>query len=418
MLYIRSVLNRIRCLFGCLVTILALLGATGCAGPAGRSPADLTPLLRNASPSFAPLLAQGDELRLQILISEVITNRLQRASLRRWAYRVDAEYFYPASAVKLCAAVAALRKIEQLAGDSGGVDLLQAPWEIAPLFPGDIPQREDPSNLEGHHITVGQEIRKLALVSDNQAFNRLFDLVGHEYLNQSMFDLGLTSVVLNHRLSEPRRLPNPLASAASFFLLTNSPPLRLADQVSSVRLTNQSARLRVGVGYLRGDRRIDEPMDFSQRNGIALSDLQRLLVKVVRPDIDLGTPPLELTPGHRAFLIQAMGEFPRESANPKYPGTQYPDEYGKFLLPGIRRQFPAERPGERIEVVGKIGQAYGFSVENAYLRNPANGKAVFVTAVLYTNRDGILNDDRYEYDTVAAPFYMDLGEFVARRWLK
>ncbi|HNC99400.1 MAG TPA: hypothetical protein PKW90_24920, partial [Myxococcota bacterium] len=160
-------LTPIRGLLSCLLSILALLGATGCAGPAGRSPADLTPLLKKASPSFAPLLAQAEELRLQILISEVVTNRLQRASLRHWAYRADAEYFYPASAVKLCAAVAALRKIEQLAAASGGGDLLQAPWEIAPLFPGDIAQRQDPSNVEGGYLTVGHEIRKLALVSDN-----------------------------------------------------------------------------------------------------------------------------------------------------------------------------------------------------------------------------------------------------------
>jgi hypothetical protein len=36
--------------------------------------------------------------------------------------------------------------------------------------------------------------------------------------------------------------------------------------------------------------------------------------------------------------------------------------------------------------------------------------------VLYTNDDGVLNDDRYEYQAVAEPFQADLGEAVAR-WL-
>jgi hypothetical protein len=80
--------------------------------------------------------------------------------------------------------------------------------------------------------------------------------------------------------------------------------------------------------------------------------------------------------------------------------------------------FPSKTPGERVESTGKIGRAYGFSIENSFVRNPANGRAVFVTAVIYTNEDGILNDDKYEYMTVADPFFADLGELVARRWLK
>ena len=34
--------------------------------------------------------------------------------------------------------------------------------------------------------------------------------------------------------------------------------------------------------------------------------------------------------------------------------------------------------------------------------------------MLYTNRNGILNDDRYEYEEIADPFLADLGEAVAR----
>ena len=33
-------------------------------------------------------------------------------------------------------------------------------------------------------------------------------------------------------------------------------------------------------------------------------------------------------------------------------------------------------------------------------------------AVLYTNADGVLNDDAYEYEQVADPFMADLGQVV------
>jgi len=403
-------------LFALGAVSLALI-ISGCASSAPTPMNDLTPLLNRHADQFGPVLTNAAEQRVQILISEVVNDRDGAPRLRRHGYRVDAEYFYPASSVKLCGAVAALQTLEQLQAEHHTGDLLDAPFEIAPLFPGDVPQTNDVTNLRRGRITAGHEIRKVALVSDNQAFNRLFDLVGHERLNRSMRELGLRSVVINHRLSEPRNIPNPLASAEVKIFPEGGAPVIVPARVSQLALTNKAGRLLVGKGYLKGDTNLNEPMDFSRRNGISLVDLQDLLIKVTRPDIELGTPALNLTPAHRARLLQAMTEYPRESTNPLYAAKNYPDYYSKYLLPGVRRIFPSQDRGERVESTGKNGRAYGFSIENSYLHNPKNGRAVFVTAVIYTNADGILNDDKYEYETVADPFLENLGELVARRWL-
>ena len=401
--------------------LLPVLGATGlscgCADIHRNQTADLAPVLQRCSNKFDRGLALPETFRAQVLLAEVVTNRLGRPALKRSGYRVDAEYFYPASAIKLCAAVAALQSLEQLQVQAPASDLLEVPLEIAPLFPGDAAQTNDVSNLQGGRITVGQEIRKLALVSDNAAFNRLYDFIGHEGLNQRMHALGLRSVAINHRLSESRAIPDMRASASVTFRVPNHAPIVVPARNSKLSLTNSATGLLVGSGYLKGDQLVRTPMDFSGRNGISLMDLQNLLVKVARPDIDLGTPGLRLSAAHRERLLEAMTQYPRAATNPIYPADRYPDNCGKFLLPGIRRVFPAMLPGERVEITGKIGRAYGFSVENAYVRNPKNGRAVFVTAVLYTNADGVLNDDKYEYETVADPFFAELGELIAREWL-
>jgi hypothetical protein len=406
----------LHCALAIAVVVTLICGCTTTPTRLNKT-ADLAPLLQSCSNRFERVLATPEIFRVQVLIAEVVTNRHGRAVLQRSGYRVDAEYFYPASAIKLCAAVAALQTIEQLQAETAATDLLDVPLEIAPLFPGDAAQTNDVSNLAGGHITVAQELRKLALVSGNEAFNRLYDLVGHAALNEDMHALGLRSVVINHRLSEARAIPDPRASAAVTFRLTNHEPIVVPARSSQLRLTNCSPGLRVGSGYLQGEQLISTPMDFSTRNGISLVDLQNLLVKVARPDIDLGTPALRLSASHRERLLQAMTQYPRESRNPSYPADRYPDDYGKFLLPGIRRVWPSMTPGERVEITGKIGRAYGFSIENAYVLNPRTGRAVFVAAVLYTNADGVLNDDKYEYDTVADPFFADLGELIARAWL-
>lgn len=388
--------------------------------PAAASPFidDLGPALQRSPGIIRTVLQTASDLRVQILIAEVVERRGDRAPrLRRFGYRVDAEYFYPASAIKLCAAVAALQTLDELERQHPGTDLLEAPLEIAPLLPGEEPQVADPTHLEGGRITVGHEIRKLCLVSDNPAFNRLFDLVGHEALNRRMHALGLGSAVLNHRLSEPRALPDSRMSAAVQLHPRHGPPISLPARTSRWELTNAAPALRVGRAVQQGDRLVPGPMDFTRRNGMSLRHLQDLLVHVCRPDLIADGPRLELGALHRAALLDALTRYPRESPDPLYPGERYPDAHVKFLLPGVRRVFPEVERGRRVEIAAKIGQAYGFTIENSYLWNPANGRSVFVAAVLYTNADGVLNDDRYEYGTVAEPFLADLGEWVARRWL-
>lgn len=400
-----------------LLSIVFVVVICGCATVKTTSISNLTPELATASPRVAGVLARTEEMRVQILVSEVVTNRHGKAELRRSGYRVGAEYFYPASSIKLTAAVAALQTLEALQMQHGVADLIETPLEIAALFPGDAAQTNDVGNLACGCITVGQEIRKIGLVSDNQAFNRLYDLVGHEALNRQMHALGLKSAVINHRLSESRNIPDMFATAAMKFRLPNADTIQIPARRSSLLLTNHSSRLKVGDGFIKGEQLIRTPMEFHQRNGISLIDLQNLLIKAARPDIDLGTAPLFLTPSHRSMLLDAMSRYPGESTNPVYSAERYPDLESKFLLPGIRRVFPASSRGDRIEVTGKPGQAYGFSIENSYVFNPRNGRALFVTAVIYANSDGVLNDDKYDYATVAEPFLADLGEWAARRWL-
>ncbi|MEM9598077.1 MAG: hypothetical protein AAGD06_27685, partial [Acidobacteriota bacterium] len=173
--------------------------------------------------------------------------------------------------------------------------------------------------------------------------------------------------------------------------------------------------LRVGRGYLThgdgGPRRVDGPMDFATKNRMSLRDLQRALAMVVRPDLGaLGGPGFGLTDDQRALLLEPMYQLPRESKNPVYDPAEYTDQWVKFLLPGLERVLPKSR----LRIYNKIGRAYGFSTENAYVVDTETGRGFFLAATIYTNRDGILNDDRYEYEQVADPFFADLGEAVAR----
>ena len=57
----------------------------------------------------------------------------------------------------------------------------------------------------------------------------------------------------------------------------------------------------------------------------------------------------------------------------------------------------------------KVGMAYGFLIDNAYIIDTDNNIEFFLTASVYSNNNETLNDDRYEYDEITLPFMAELG---------
>jgi hypothetical protein len=311
--------------------------------------------------------------------------------------------------------VAARQFVSQLRHDHGPDVGIDTPLRFEPLFEDQKIEEADPSNVGKKTITVGHEIRKLFLVSDNDSFNRLYDLVGHKELNQSMWAAGLSSVRIRHRLSVSRSPSDNLRTRRVEFLLGDSTSIDVPERTSDLALDlNTEGGVDVGEGYFQGGSLKHSPMSFADKNRISLVDLQDLHVMILRPDVRLPEKKgLDLGDSDREFLKKAMSEYAAESTNPVYDEATHPDDYVKFLLHGLMRVAPKQD----LVIYDKVGLAYGFTVENAYVVNKRTGKSFFLTATLYTNDDGILNDDQYGYDAIAFPFWRDLGEVIARwRW--
>ena len=102
----------------------------------------------------------------------------------------------------------------------------------------------------------------------------------------------------------------------------------------------------------------------------------------------------------RARLLRALALRPRDSDDPVYPEAEYHDGYARwfFVGDGIAR-YP-----EGLSVFGKSGMAYGSLSEVAWVVDREAGVECLLAASILANADGIYNDDRYEYDTVALPF--------------
>ena len=67
---------------------------------------------------------------------------------------------------------------------------------------------------------------------------------------------------------------------------------------------------------------------------------------------------------------------------------------------------------DHIKIFNKVGLAYGFVLDNAYIIDQKHGVEFFLTAVVYGNSNGVLNDNTYDYDTLTIPFLSALGDAI------
>lgn len=395
-----------------LLSLLLTAQLVACAGDEKNSVAtDPLQQALQSEPALKRVLDDAEEYRLQIVLGLLENNAEGRPELRQYVFRAGAEYFYPASSVKMFAAIAAAQEIERLRASTGQEFSLDTPLVYHPLFADDVLEESDADNMDGGTITVRQQIREIFYVSDNQAFNYLYELAGQDGIMRTLEAAGLDDVRIVHRLEEfrtpeeNRQYPRIDFTAADFSYTR--------DQRQSLPLSAMPPvrRIEVGQRYYADGELVDKPMDFSVKNYIALRDLQRGLCKLVRPEVDCaGGAAFELSDDVRSTMLEAMSQYPQQSRNPRYDAKEYPDDYVKGLLPGVARVIPREQ----VRIFNKTGQAYGFSIENAWVVDAASGDGFFLAATLYTNQDGTLNDDQYEYETIAGPFMANLGAAVAR----
>lgn len=380
-------------------------------------PLDLEELLRKDEGRFEEILDEHETVRLQLCVGEIVEREDGTLVLQRSTLGDLGVYFYPASSIKTAAAVAALEVLNDINAEHDtnfGVhsdakyswmdrDRLRGFGKIGDLFD------------RGPYgpFDLGSEIRKLSIVSNNGAFNRLYELAGQDGIDRSMERAGFASFHLVHRLSV-RLNAKANRSYPSIILLDEEG--REAHTIKA-RISEPLDVIEDIPGLLAGEKQrsggelFDAPFRFHDKNRVHIEDLQDFLVEVVRPEIDTGKRGFPtLTKTQREFLSRAMSELPRESLDPVYDPEVFPDDYVKFLLPGLDRVL--ER--SRIRIWNKVGLAYGFTVENAYVEDQATGRGFFVAATLYTNPNGIVNDGDYAYDEVAFPFYADLGEALGR----
>lgn len=342
-----------------------------------------------------------DSFRVQIVYTQINRNKKNKPSFKEFNYRLNnQEYFYPASTVKMPIAFLALEKINELA--IPGLTMNSIMITDSASEAQDFVYNQ-PNAMDGAP-TIANYIKQIFLVSDNDAFNRLYEFLGPDYIQQKLKAKGYPDAIVRHRLQLNRTLEQQL--------ITN--PVKFYDTSGNL-IYDQPAQLskgqfaqtqfELGKGYMKGGKLMESPFSFLNKNRIYLNDLHHMLQSVIFPEQTKKKSRFKLTDEDYAFVKKYMQIYPGESDYPSYDTSFYYDTYCKFLLQGSERKtlFP------QVKIYNKVGDAYGFLLDVAYIVDEMNQVEFMLSAVISCNTDGIFNDDKYEYDSLGFPFMRDLG---------
>jgi hypothetical protein len=368
-----------------------------------QKPANLLEQLLLSNPDkFKKLTDNPEKYRLQILYTQIDRDAKNKPTLTTYAYRSDSnEYFYPASTVKLAASVLALEKLNALKIDKSTT------FQTLKNRPSQLEITTDSSAKSGLP-SVEHYIKKILLVSDNEAYNRLYEFLGQRPFNETMRNKGFHGVRLTHRLQTPLpRLENQFTNPIQFLDISGKIIYQQSEAFND-KPYSASKPILLGKGTMNDMGVVeDKPLDFSLKNAYPLQAQHEFLKRLLLPEAFPAKDRFLLSKDDYAFLYRYMSMYPTESKDPAYPNEFA--TYCKFLYYGSEKNAVLN---PSIRIFNKVGDAYGFLLDNAYVVDFDKKIEFIVTAVLLCNEDEIFNDERYDYDTIGFPFYKNLGQVI------
>lgn len=358
---------------------------------------------------FQAVLQQPSAYRLQIIYTQINRDKRNRPTFVHYYFNYDpALYFNPASMVKMPLTFLALEKLTTL--NKKGVDK----YTTIQFDSSQTWQRKlyEDTTAKDLRPTIAHLIKRAFLISENDPYNRLYQFTGQGEANRSLHQKGYTGARITRQFLGLTPEQNRHTNAVRF-VNTKGKTIYAQPPAYNTDSFDFSRTIKLGKGYLnRNDSLVNEPFDFTQHNAVPLGDLQQMLQSVLFPAFVPGKQSFNLSKDDYRFLYRYLSQYPSETPDPKYDTTKFYDSYVKFFFRDSTYKMP-----ENVRVFNKVGWSYGFLTDVSYVADFTNNVEFMLAATLYVNSDGILNDDKYEYNSIGHPFLYQLGQIIYRHEL-
>ena len=359
---------------------------------------------------FQSVIQHPEIYRYQIIYTQINRDKNSVPSITNYYFNYDSlQYFNPASTVKMPLAFLALEKLNTL--KDKGID------KFTPMLYDSGYARQTvlykDSTAENGLPSIAQFIRKAFLVSDNDAYTRMYEFVGQQTTNRRLHEMGYPDMRITRRFmrmnADENRHTNPIRFIKSDgSLIYLQPPAYNTDSFDFSHIN------KMGKAYMNAqDSLINEPIDFTTANNVTVFHLQQLLQSVLFPNSVPANRRFELEKTDYDFLYRYLSQYPAETDYPKYDTGLYYDSYVKFFFKQGSHSIP-----NYIRVFNKVGWAYGCLTDVSYVADFKNKVEFMLTATIYVNSDGVMNDNKYDYDNIGYPFLYKLGQCIYNYELK
>lgn len=367
-------------------------------------------LQANPDSLLQAVLNKPNEYRYQIIYTKIDRDKNNTPSFKNYYYNVDPHrYFNPASTVKMPLAFLSLEKFNTL--QQPGVNKYTS-MQFDSAWSKQTTAYKD-STSENGFPSIAHYIRKALLISDNDAYNRMYEFTGQGTINRRLHEMGYKETRIIRRFrgmtEDENRHSNPIR------FIKNDGSLIYAQPMLYNRDSFDFSRVyKMGNAYMNAnDSLIPAPIDFTKANNFPLEDMQQLLQSVMYPESVRPEQRFNLTKDDYEFLYRYLSQYPSESGYPKYDTSEYYDSYVKFFFRDKTHRMPAG-----VRVFNKVGWAYGCLTDISYVADFTNKIEYMLTVTIYVNSDGVMNDNKYDYDSIGWPFMYKIGQTIYQYELK
>ena len=342
-------------------------------------------ILESDHPAIQKVMDSLEAHEVQILYTQIDTTNKGLVTFKDYAFQENKKnYFYPASTVKLPIALLAAEYV-----NTHPELELDSPY---------ISQRD--SILH----SVADDIRQIFAVSDNEAYNRLYDMLGRDYINKRLDELDLSPTRISHRLSTANA-NKAERGTIKFFPSYEGEVVVIEGKVDQPIASVKIKKQQKGKGFIKDSMLFQTPFEFSEKNYFPLKSQHELMKRIFFEDQFDTDERFNISYTDKIRIQKAMYTLPR---NAKYDPETYEDSYVKFFLYGDSK----DTIPDHIKIYNKVGYAYGTLTETAYVVNEKEGIQFLLSATILVNKNGIFNDDTYEYDSIGIPFLAQLGREI------
>ena len=338
-------------------------------------------ILKNSESELINYVYKNKEkFEVQIILTE-LKKRKNGFTIHKKKFNVDKKnYFYPASSIKLPIALLTIEKINE-----------NPNLNINSEF-----------SIESDSIitTFKKEITDLFIISSNESYNRLFEFLGQDYINKKLKQKGFKDFSIYHRLST-KESDNLKTKEINFY--RNGEINQIQKSINNKPLTKLNLKnLNKGIGFILDNELQNKSMDFSRKNYFSIEELNNILICLFFPEVSKNKK-FNLSNSQNLLIQKLMSSTPYDMGFDK---NIYPNNYNKFFIYGDKDGMINDN------IYNKVGNAYGYSIDNAYIYNKNSDRHFVLTACIYTNANNILNDNYYEYDEIGIPFLAEIGRFL------